>query len=170
MLLLLVRHAHAGERDPAKYPDDALRPLTRKGKGMHDRISRQLARSGIKPGLILSSPWKRALQTATIMADAFSTRNGPAPVHPTAALAQAPSLAALRKELQAQAEKDVVALVGHEPWMSQLAALLLTGRREGVSIAFPKSGMMGIEVAEAAAGEGMLRFFWRPKMLKDTTD
>ena len=167
MLLLLVRHAHAGERDPAKYPDDTLRPLTRKGKGMHDRISRQLATSGIKPELILSSPWKRAMQTATIMADVFSTKSGPAPLHPVAALAQAPAVAALRKDLQAHAGAGTIALVGHEPWMSELASLLLTGRRETLTIDFPKSGILGIEVAELTGGEGVLRFFWRPKMLSE---
>lgn len=165
MLLLLVRHAHAGERDPAKYPDDTLRPLTRKGKGMHDRISRQLAASGIRPDLVISSPWKRAMQTASIMADVFSTRSGPAPIHASAVLAQAPSVAALRKELQPHAAAGTIALVGHEPWMGELAALLLTGRRDGLAIDFPKSGMLGVQVTEPVAGEGILRFFWRPKML-----
>lgn len=167
MLLLLVRHAHAGEPDPDKYPDDSLRPLTRKGKGMHDRITRQLATSGIKPALILSSPWKRAMQTATIMADVSSSRSGSAPLHPTAALAQAPVLAAIRRELAPHRDAGVVALIGHEPWISELAGLLLTGRREGLPVAFPKSGIMGIEVEDATAGAGTLRFFWRPKMMRE---
>ena len=32
MLLLLVRHAHAGDRDPNQWPDDRDRPLTDKGR------------------------------------------------------------------------------------------------------------------------------------------
>ena len=32
MLLLLNRHANAGERDPAQWPDDRDRPLTDKGR------------------------------------------------------------------------------------------------------------------------------------------
>ena len=35
MLLLLVRHADAGDRDPAQWPDDTLRPLTDKGRKVH---------------------------------------------------------------------------------------------------------------------------------------
>jgi phosphohistidine phosphatase SixA len=52
-----------------------------------------------------------------------------------------------------------IALVGHEPWMSGLAGLLLTGRAGGVTIDFPKSGALGIEMEVMEPGSGILRFF-----------
>jgi hypothetical protein len=55
-----------------------------------------------------------------------------------------------------------IALVGHEPWMSGLAAQLLTRSTSGLSIDFPKSGIMGIETDGLEPGEGTLRFFLRP--------
>ena len=32
MLVLLIRHARAGDRDPAQWPDDSKRPLTDEGR------------------------------------------------------------------------------------------------------------------------------------------
>ena len=58
-----------------------------------------------------------------------------------------------------------MALVGHEPWLSGLASLLLTGEPHRVSIDFPKSGVIGIEADAIDAGAGMLRFFLRPKLV-----
>jgi hypothetical protein len=46
--------------------------------------------------------------------------------------------------------------------MSTLAALLLTGRGDGIGIDFPKSGIMGIETAGWEPGTGVLLFFLVP--------
>ena len=64
MLLLLVRHAHAGDRDPTQWPDDSQRPLTDKGRKTHAKVSRALRNLELAPELVLTSPWLRALQTA----------------------------------------------------------------------------------------------------------
>jgi hypothetical protein len=47
--------------------------------------------------------------------------------------------------------------------MSELASLLLTGRREAVRLDFPKSGVLGLEMRRIEAGSAVLRFFLRPK-------
>ena len=44
MLLLLNRHAHAGVRDPAQWPDDRERPLSDKGRKVQRDVSRALRR------------------------------------------------------------------------------------------------------------------------------
>ena len=41
MLLLLNRHANAGDRDPAQWPDDRDRPLTDKGRKVQADVSRE---------------------------------------------------------------------------------------------------------------------------------
>jgi phosphohistidine phosphatase SixA len=58
-----------------------------------------------------------------------------------------------------------VALVGHSPWIEELAALLLTGSADGLAIDFPKSGLLGVEADRMEAKGAALRFFLRPKML-----
>jgi hypothetical protein len=56
MLLILIRHALADEQDPAKYPDDTVRPLVPKGRRRHRRAMERLARAGFEPTHVLSSP------------------------------------------------------------------------------------------------------------------
>ena len=163
MLVLIVRHAQAGEHDETKYPDDTLRPLTRKGREIHGEMSRLLRKRKIVPGAIYSSPWKRAMQTAQVMAREFGGK-GLKP-KPIASLADPPDLDAIRRDLAGLEGLETVALVGHEPWLSGLASLLLTGEPHRVSIDFPKSGVIGIEADAIEAGAGMLRFFLRPKLL-----
>lgn len=159
MLILLIRHADAGRRDPARWPDDTARPMTREGARQQRRMTRRLARHGLVPALVLSSPWRRAWQTAELTAERLEA---PPPVA-CAALAQAPSVTAIARAVGRREDDAVVALVGHEPWLGELAALLLAGDRHRMTIDWPKSGILGLAIPRLAAGEASLRFFWRPR-------
>ena len=159
MYLLLIRHADAGRHDAARWPDDVLRPLTDKGRRRHRRVARRLRRRSLTPSRLLSSPWLRAWETAEITA--LGTR-GPSP-EACEELAQPPDLAALSLALGEQREATVVGFVGHEPWLSELASLLLTGAATGLATDFPKSGVMGIFVPALQPGTGVLQFLWRPR-------
>lgn len=160
MLLLLNRHALAAEQDPVLYPDDSRRPLLSKGKRVQRRMSRRLYVLGLAPSRVWSSPWKRAWQTAGILLE----ESGLAKTDriECEALAGPPDLGALAEAIGVVGPGQRIAVVGHEPWMSSLAALLLTGSGSGLSIDFPKSGIMGIETDGLEPGEGTLRFFFRP--------
>jgi phosphohistidine phosphatase len=163
MLLLLIRHAQAGERDPERWPDDSLRPLTNPGRAAHARVSRALRRLDVVPDLIVSSPWVRALQTAEIMADEMGVDADPVECE---ALTVEPSVAAIAHCLPDLAADATVALVGHSPWLEDLASLLLSGAPARTAVDFPKSGVMGIEAERMEGGAGTLRFFLRPKQLE----
>jgi phosphohistidine phosphatase len=162
MLLLLIRHAHAGDRDPERWPDDRDRPLTDKGRKTQRDVSRFLRKRDLVPTLVLASPWTRAAETAEILAHELALPNPPVACP---ALAAAPDLARLAQDIGTPGAEAVVALVGHSPWMEELAALLLTGSGNGVRMDYPKSGVMAIEAEQPAAGTGELRFFLRPKMV-----
>jgi phosphohistidine phosphatase len=160
MLLLLVRHAQAAEQDAARYPDDSLRPLVPKGKKAQRRVSRELVKRGLIPSQVFSSPWRRAWQTARIViAESGLPKTARIPCE---ALAVAPQLDALAAEIGTIDADETVALVGHEPWMSELAALLLTGESNGIRIDFAKSGVLGIEAEALKAGSGTLVFYLVP--------
>jgi phosphohistidine phosphatase len=165
MLILIVRHAQAGEHDSGRYPDDTERPLTKAGKAVHAHLSSELGKRGLVPDAILSSPWKRAWQTAEIMAEELSGKKNKLKPKSAPALAQAPDLEAIKAELAGLGEIDTVALVGHEPWLSELTSLLLTGEPDDLTLDFPKSGVVGVETATVEGGAGTLRFFIRPKLL-----
>jgi phosphohistidine phosphatase len=161
MLLLLVRHADAGERDPAQWPDDTLRPLTEKGRKVHARVTKALRDTALIPETVLTSPWLRAAQTAEILTQGL----GLAAALPCPPLAADPDPAALDALVGPRKGRSVVALVGHSPWLEELAALVLTGATNGMAVDFPKSGVLGIETDRVAAKAGALRFLLRPKML-----
>lgn len=159
MKLLLIRHADAAERDPERYPDDRDRPITGKGERRHEKMAKRLRKLGLEPVLLLSSPWKRAWQTAQITHEVLDC---PAPVA-SEALAASPSLGRIATAVGSRGKDEVIALVGHEPWMSELAGRLLTGQPGGLNIDWPKSGVMGVEAASIKPGVAVLQFFLRSK-------
>jgi phosphohistidine phosphatase len=160
MNLLLIRHADAGTQDSTRFPDDTLRPLTVKGRQAQAKMSRRLRRRGFVPDRILSSPWSRAWQTAEIVAEVTRAKHGP---EACPALAQEPDLAKLAEATGQLPPQEIVALVGHEPWLGELGSMLLAGDPNTVHIDFPKSGVLSIEISEIASGAGTLKFLWRPR-------
>ena len=162
MLLLLLRHANADVRDPERWPDDRDRPLTDKGRKTQRDVSRFLRKRDFVPTLVLASPWARAAETAEILVRELQLPNPPVPCD---ALADDPDLARLAEDIGQPGPAAIVALVGHSPWIEELAGLLLTGTVAGMRIDYPKSGVMGIDVEKPEAGTGELRFFLRPKMV-----
>lgn len=161
MLLLLNRHANAGARDPAQWPDDRDRPLTEKGRKVQGDVSRFLRKRDLAPSLVLTSPWIRAVQTAAILVEVARVGQPPVPCEP---LAEDPDLIRLQDFAGDQPSGAIVAMVGHSPWMEDLASILLGGSSTSLRIDFPKSGVMGIELDRLEPGAGELRFFLRPKM------
>jgi phosphohistidine phosphatase len=162
MLLLLNRHADAGTRDPAQWPDDRDRPLTDKGRKVQRKVARALRKLDLAPTLVLTSPWTRALQTAEILIEAAGVPQPPVLCEP---LATEPDLDRLADAVGEQPPEAIVALVGHSPWMEDLAAILLGGSSTSLRIDFPKSGVLGMRVERLEPAAGELRFFLRPKLL-----
>jgi phosphohistidine phosphatase len=162
MLLLLNRHANAGERDPAQWPDDRDRPLTDKGRKVQADVSRWLRKRDLAPTLVLTSPWTRAAQTAQILAEVARVAQPPVPCEP---LADDPDLIRLQDHVGKQPANAIVAMVGHSPWMEELAAILLGGSASSLRLDFPKSGVMGIHLDRLEQGAGELWLFLRPKLV-----
>jgi phosphohistidine phosphatase len=163
MLLLLNRHANAGERDPAQWPDDRDRPLTDKGRKVQRDVGRALRKLDLTPSLVLTSPWLRAVQTAEILVEAARVERPAVPCDP---LAEDPDLIRLADHVGEHPGDAIVAMVGHSPWMEDLASLLLAGSTTHLRMDFPKSGVIGIDLAALEPGAGELRFFLRPKMAR----
>lgn len=160
MLVLLVRHAQAAGQDAEKYPDDSLRPLVPKGRSAQRQMSRLLRKQGIVPGRVFSSPWKRAWQTARILMRELGIAKEQR--FRSDSLAMPPDVAALAAEIGEIGADETIALVGHEPWMSSLAAKLLAGGMSDLRIDFAKGGVMGIEMDRLEEAGGTLRFFVVP--------
>ena len=70
MKLLIIRHAIAVSRNSADLPDDE-RPLTGRGRRRFRKAADGLARIVDRPDVLLTSPLRRAVQTAEIAAKAW---------------------------------------------------------------------------------------------------
>jgi len=140
--LWLVRHAKAGTPGP-EWPDDRLRPLTPAGERRAAQLAEAAARVRVRLDRLFSSPWVRAAQTAEPLR---AVLRGGRTVEYLDALAQGDPevlLAALRERLGPG--DACVACVGHEPFLSDAASFLLTGRVGALALAFRKSAALLLE-------------------------
>jgi phosphohistidine phosphatase len=156
--LLLVRHAIAVPSGSADIADEE-RPLTKLGRKRFRKAARGLARIVPPPALLLTSPLPRALETAEIAADAWGEVT-PTP-EPLLAGGEAADLIAA---LAARDEQGVVALVGHEPGISELLAHLVGGAAERVP--FKKGGAALVAMDDGPSGRGQLVWFLPPRLLR----
>ncbi|MFN3198123.1 MAG: SixA phosphatase family protein [Bradymonadia bacterium] len=155
MHVYLIRHAIAEPRLPGA--SDAERALTYEGRVRFEQGVRGLACMEIAFDAVYHSPWRRAVQTAELLA----------PLHPEGARHTLDALAAPPGPALFEAiEGAHVALVGHEPWMSDLAAQLCLGPRAlGGAFLFKKGGVAWLE-GQPRPGGMVLRGFMPPKALR----
>lgn len=122
MDLYIIRHALAVDAATADYESDSVRPLTDKGRKKMQQIARGLRKLGVEFDLILSSPYMRACQTAEILADVFKMKQKTVFSDNLMPLGN-PEL--LIGEINEKYLVDSLALVGHEPHLSTLIAMLV---------------------------------------------
>lgn len=155
MQLLVIRHAAAEEREAfaATGEDDALRPLTTKGRRRMATGAKGLRRLVPTIDLLAASPLVRAQQTAAIVARRY--RGLVVETTETLVPGAAPSdfLSWLHQQ-----EGDVVAIVGHEPHLGMLATWLMTGFPES-RMAFGKGAACLLEL-EASPRRGGATLQW----------
>ena len=159
MRLVIIRHAVAVPRGTPDMPDDE-RPLTPKGRKRFRRAARGLASLVTRPDVILTSPLPRARQTAEIAAKAWGK------IKPV----DAPALAGgtfeeLAVALAPYGEKDTVAVVGHEPDVSELLARLL-GTQHAERLTFRKGAAALVEVRGPLQDGGTLVWYLPPRILR----
>jgi phosphohistidine phosphatase len=146
MYLYLIRHGIAEELDPQlmdSITSDELRSLTKIGRKKIIQIADRLYQSGLKFDLIITSPLVRARQTAELLADR----------HLSSRLEISPDLAPagnIQSWLTQWKDRSVdrsftnIALVGHEPNLSEWAELLIFGRIDRRLI-LKKGGTIGLK-------------------------
>ena len=71
MDVILIRHAKAGNRDPNSWPDDDDRPLTAEGQAEHRAVMRAAKKMGVKFDFLVTSPLKRARESADIVSNVY---------------------------------------------------------------------------------------------------
>lgn len=165
-----MRHGIAQDAPTPDAAADSARPLTGKGRKRVAQVAKVLGRFGIWPDILLTSPHKRARQTAEEVAEAleldvrletlgeigFETDCGPV-------------LAAVAARLAKERHDAVALLAGHQPQLGHLATLLITGesrpmdfkRAAAVVIAFDEAIAPGAGTLELALTARWARSFLR---------
>jgi phosphohistidine phosphatase len=163
MDVILIRHGKAGNRDANSWPDDDDRPLTAEGQAEHRAVTRAAKKMGIKFDFLVTSPLKRARETADIVANVYRWPEEP---QVAAELGHGYSVSAVVKLLAKFPPTSRVALVGHEPDFSELATALIGGKT-GLGLQLKKSGMAGIRFeGPAESGAGLLLYLLKPSHLR----
>lgn len=140
--LLLMRHGPAVERADFDGPD-ADRPLTPAGRVKVEAAVAGLRRLPLALDIALHSPWLRAAETARLLSPLPCARLAVAE-----ALARTPdagTLAALIEVARANGARRGAALVGHEPFLTELLGLALAS--PGLDVAWKKAGIALLDVA-----------------------
>ena len=163
MNLYLLRHGLAVEPGTHGFAKDADRPLTQKGERKLWKIAEALEALEISFDLILSSPYVRARQTAEIVAEALNLRKE---LEFSDALVPAGSVKRLIESLnQIEPAPANVLLVGHEPYMSELISLLVSGH-VGFAVVMKKGGLCKLSAQSLHAGRcAALEWLLTPKQL-----
>jgi len=160
--LYLVRHGIAD--DPTDGMSDADRALTSAGARKMTSAARGLRQLGIVPDLVLSSPLRRAEETAALLARVLVPKRT-VEIYPP--LAPGHTTAEIIKGLHAYRRARNVVLVGHQPGLGDLASHLLTGSDSLLPLPFKKGGAAAIEVdALPPRAAGALAWFVTPKQLR----
>ncbi|RNC71405.1 MAG: protein phosphatase [Desulfuromonadales bacterium] len=145
MRLYVIRHAQAIERSPRVREED--RWLTPAGREEFRRTAGLLAKRGIVPDWIVTSPLVRAVQTADIFAEAIGFQ-GELMVAPE--LGPGFGTEGLQRVITACGMPRRLAVVGHEPDLGELVASLL-GSNEPLSLRKGSVVALTFDPADTAA-------------------
>ncbi len=160
--LVLVRHAHAGDREEfagSGQPDE-LRPLSKIGIAQAELVASELVSIVSRCDAIFSSPYVRARQTADFLSVVWGV-----PVSETGLLEPDIPVEEFAESLRAPGRGNTICAVGHEPHLGTLAGWLIS-KSNSAAIEFPKGGACMLEVgALPLAGSATLRWMIGPKQL-----
>lgn len=139
MSLTLIRHAHAVDLTP-----DEARPLSDRGREQVRALAKFLRKpDALVVDEIWHSPLRRAHETAELLAEELKFSGV---LRETAGLRPEDDPRAIAKLLMAC--HRAVAVVGHEPHLSALASLLVTGRAYPAAFAMKKGAALALERAD----------------------
>lgn len=164
--LVLLRHGIAVNRGDPAFPNDPERPLTERGRARTTRVLRVLAKFSEKPGVILSSPYRRALETAEIAAEQFGIPLKS--IERTERLVPLAEPATILRQI-AGLDAEVVLLVGHAPHLDRLVAQCLLGTGDSVT-ALKKSGAACLRLERLRPARSRLEWLVTPKLLRQVRE
>ena len=160
MEIYILRHGIAVNRGTPGYKKDSDRTLTPEGEEKVHQIAKAMLAMDVKFDLILSSPYLRSKQTAQLVAAELDEE-----ITLTDLLTPDGNPLELIRELNDEKPQSVL-LVGHEPYLSGLISVLVTGE-SNAAIELKKGGLCKLSADRVAYGQcATLNWLLTPKQLR----
>ena len=158
MEIYLLRHAAAENARPGQ--PDSERALTDDGREKLARVLKRARNADVSPSVILSSPYRRALETAEAATEALGFKGKIA--HTRALLPEA-SPHESWDEIRGRRGEASILLASHEPLMSSLAAFLLGS--PALVVDMKKAALVRIDCDRLASEpKGVLKWMITPAL------
>ncbi|WP_066377468.1 MULTISPECIES: phosphohistidine phosphatase SixA [unclassified Anabaena] len=156
MELYLIRHGIAVEKQAGIKDEE--RELTPEGREKTEKVAQRLKKLGLQFDLIVTSPLVRARQTADILLQAKLSSQLEVSNHlaPNGHISSWLDYWLKPRNLPPNTQ---LALVGHEPCLSNWAEILLWGEAKN-SLVLKKAGMIGVKLPEIGSPVGSSQMFW----------
>ena len=163
MDLYILRHGIAVEPGTPGYEDDADRPLTPEGQRKLGQIADAMEALDLSFDRIISSPYVRARETAEIVAEALGADKT---LELSDTLTPGGSFKRLVELLnRLEPSPKSVLLVGHEPYLSGLISLLVSGK-ETFGVVMKKGGLCKLTTESLKHGRcAALQWLLTPKQM-----
>ncbi len=142
MLLYIVRHGIAIDREDPKCPSDPERYLTAEGTQKTKEVAKSVAKIIDSPKLFISSPYVRAVQTGEIFAEALEF-----------------SKAKIEKSDLLKSVESVMCF-GHAPHLDELVSAALGAKKDVTEL--KKAGVACVDLSRVHAGAGKLLWLITP--------
>lgn len=159
MIIYFLRHASAGKSlsNPKK---DEQRGLDEEGILQTRYIGRLLASLDVQVEQILSSPLKRARQTASLVANELAYETA---VQVDDALMPEAELAQFQAMLERLRKHETIMVVGHNPSLTEFLSKSISGGAAATYIDFKKGAVAKVETA---GRRGTLDWLVTPKIAR----
>ncbi len=160
MIVYFLRHASAGQHKPSSAQDDK-RPLDNDGIEQSRLIGRALNALDVQADAIISSPLKRATQTASLVANEIGYEQK---IQLSATLRPDAKFETFRELLDEHSKEDAIMVVGHNPSLGRFLSLLLTDGANENAVDLKKGAAAKTEFG--GRGPAVLSWCITPKLVR----
>jgi len=159
MIIYFLRHASAGKSmlNPKK---DERRPLDEEGILQSRYVGRMLANLDVQVDQIISSPLKRARQTASLVANELAFESA---LQADDALRPDAELEQFQSTLARYRKYDAVMVVGHNPSLTEFLSKSISAGTGAAQIDFKKGAVAKVEMNGRT---GTLHWLVTPKIAR----
>src|SRR5437763_13305048 len=159
MVVYFLRHASAGER-MSNLKKDEKRALDKNGIEQCGEVGRALAALDVHVDAIISSPLKRAAQTASLVGNELGYEGK---LQFEDALKPAATYADYRKMLEKYSKADSIMVVGHNPNLSEFLGRCTSEPGGEANTDLKKGAVARVELSR---NSGVLQWMFTPKIVR----